>query len=97
MPLNRETNLLRSRLDKYSWENNKIPYLSRYALLQKWLIGLVGRMFVNGPGDLDSIPSHVIPKSLKMVLDTSSLNILQCKVHIKGKMEQSWERSSALP
>ena len=38
------------------------------------LIGLVGRVFTNGPGDLGSIPGHVIPKTLKMVLDTSLLN-----------------------
>ena len=36
-----------------------------------YLIGLVGRVFANDPGDLDSIPGHVIPKTLKMVLDTS--------------------------
>ena len=32
-------------------------------------IGLVGREFANGIGDLGSIPGHVIPKTLKMVLD----------------------------
>ena len=61
------------------------------------LIGLVGRVFANGTGDLDSIPGRVIPKTLKMVLDTSLLNTQQYKVHIEGKMEQSRERSSALP
>ena len=61
------------------------------------LIGLVGRVFANGPGDLDSIPGRVIPKTLKMVLDTSLLNTQQYKVRIKGKVEQSKERSSALP
>ena len=54
-------------------------------------------MFTNGPGDLDSIPGRVIPKTLKMVFDTSLLNIQQYKVRIKGKVEQSRERSSALP
>ena len=34
-------------------------------------IGLEGRVFTNGPGDLGSIPGRVIPKTLKMVLDTS--------------------------
>ena len=34
---------------------------------------------------------------LKMVLDTSLLNTQQYKVRIEGKMEQSRERSSALP
>ena len=38
------------------------------------LIGLVVRVFANGPGDLGSIPGRVIPKTLKMVLDTSLLN-----------------------
>ena len=40
---------------------------------------------------------HVIPKTQKMVLDTSLLNTQQYKVRIKGKVEQSRERSSALP
>ena len=61
-----------------------------------WLIGLVGRVFANGPGDLGSIPGHIIAKTLNMVLDTSLLNTQQYKVGIKGKVEQSWERSSAL-
>ena len=34
----------------------------------------VGGVFANGPGDLVSIPGRVIPKTLKMVLDTSLLN-----------------------
>ena len=62
-----------------------------------WLIGLVGRVFANGLGDLGSIPGRVIPKTLKIVLDTSLLNTQQYKVRITGKVEQSRERSSALP
>ena len=58
-------------------------------------LGLVGRVFANGLGDLGSIPGRVIPKTLKMVLDTSLLNTQQYKVYIKGKVEQSRERSSA--
>ena len=54
-------------------------------------------MFVSGLGDLGSIPGRVIPKTLKMVLDTSLLNTQQYKVRIKGKVEQSRERGSALP
>ena len=61
------------------------------------LISQGGRVFANGPGDLGSIPGRVIPKTLKMVLDTSLLNTQQYKIRIKGKVEQSWERSSALP
>ena len=61
------------------------------------MIGLVGRVFANGQGDLGSIPCRVIPKTLKMVFDTSLLNTQQYKVHIKGKVEQSRKRSSAIP
>ena len=56
----------------------------------------MGRVFANGPGDLGSIPSGVIPKTFKMVLDTSLLNTQQYIVRIKGKVEQSRERSSTL-
>ena len=45
-------------------------------------------MFVNGPGDWGSIPGRVMPKTEKMVLDTSLLNT-QHKVRFKGKVEQS--------
>ena len=61
------------------------------------LIGLVGRVFANGLEDLGSIPGCIIPKTLKMVLDTALLNTQQYKVCIKGKVEQSRERSCALP
>ena len=42
-------------------------------------------------------PGRVIPKTLKMVLDTTLLNTQHYKVRFKGKVEQSWEWSSALP
>ena len=45
----------------------------------------MGRVFANGPGVLGSIPGRVIPKTLKIVLDTSLLNTQQYKVRIKGK------------
>ena len=54
-------------------------------------------LFANGSGDLGSIPGRVLPKTLKMVLDTYLLNTQQYKVRIKSKVEQSWERSGALP
>ena len=57
----------------------------------------VGRVFAKRLEDLGSIPGRVIPKTLKMVLDTALLNTQQYKVHIKGKVEQSRERSSILP
>ena len=40
---------------------------------------------------------RVIPKTQKMVLDASLLITQHYKVWIKGKVEQSRERSSALP
>ena len=59
------------------------------------------RVFAIGPGNLGSIPGQVIPKTQKKkkkkVLDASLLNTQHYKVQIKGKAEQSRERSSALP
>ena len=52
-------------------------------------IGGVGRVFANGPGCLDSILVRVIPKTQKMVLNTSLLNSQQCKVCIKVKWSNS--------
>ena len=74
------------------------PRCSSYSrqLIFNRLTGLVGRVFANGPGDLVSMLGRVIPKTLKMVLDTSLLNTQRYKVCIKGKVEQSRERSSAL-
>ena len=48
-----------------------------------------------GPGDQGSIPGLVITKTLRIVFATSLLNNQQYKVRIKGKVEQSRERSSA--
>ena len=47
-------------------------YLHMYLYWYR-LIGLVGRVFANGSGDLGSIPGRFTPKTLKMVLDTSLL------------------------
>ena len=57
---------------------------------------IIIKVFPNGPGDLGSIPGRVIPKTQKMVLDASLLNTQHYKVRIKGKLEQSRGRSSAL-
>ena len=54
-------------------------------------------MFANGPEDRSSIPGQVISKTQKMVLDDALLNTQHYMVRIKGKVEQSMERSSALP
>ena len=52
-----------------------------------WVISLMSRVFANGAGDQGSIPDQVIPKTQKMVLDTSLLNTQHYKVRIKGKVE----------
>ena len=49
----------------------------------------VGRVFANNPGDQGSILCRVIPKTLKMVLDTFLLNTRQYKVRIKDKVEHA--------
>ena len=54
------------------------------------------RVFANGPGDCGSIPVQSYQRLKKMVLDASLLNTQHYKVRIKGKVEQSRERSSAL-
>ena len=56
----------------------------------------MSRVFANGSGDRGSIPSRVIPKTQKMVFDAALLSTQHYKVRIKGKVEQSWEWSSAL-
>ena len=45
-------------------------------------IGMMVRVFANGPGDLGSIPGRVIPKTQKMVFYASLLNTQQYKVGI---------------
>ena len=77
--------------------SRKKSRLTENAFYNNWLIVLVGRVFPHGPGDVGSTLGRVIPKIFKMVLDTSLLNTYQYKVRIKGKLEQSRERSSALP
>ena len=63
-------------------------YLSIYSITCKmWIkvnilgrVSLEGRVFAHGPGDLGSITGCVIPKTLKIVLDTSLLNTQHYKV-----------------
>ena len=63
------------------------------AFLKKYLLG----MFANGPAVRSSIPGRVIRKTQKMLLDAALLNTQNYKVRIKDKVEQSRERSNALP
>ena len=83
----------------YKCINNSLS-LSIYIYVYIYVdrdIGPAVRVFANGPGDLGSIPGRVIPKTLKMELDTTLLNAQHYKVRFKGKVEQSREWSSALP
>ena len=50
-----------------------------------FLIGLVGRVFANGPGNQGSIPGRILPKTQNMVLDAALPNTQHYKVWIKGK------------
>ena len=85
-------------LNSFPWSiNNGFQYNTQlYIYIYIPAIDTMVRVFTNAPGDLGSISGRVIPKTQKMVLDASLLNTQQYKVRIKGKMEQSRERSSAL-
>ena len=50
-----------------------------------WLIGITVRVFANGLGDQGSISGRVIPKTQKMVLESSLLNTQYYKVWVKGE------------
>ena len=57
-------------------------YIYIYAHLA---IGIMGRVFANGPGDWGSILGWVLQKTHKMAIDASLLNTQHYKVYIKGK------------
>ena len=80
------------------WVGELFPLLSLILVTWQyfnWLIFLVGRVFAHVLEDLGSIPGHIVPKTLKMVLDTSLLNTQLYKVH-GCKVEQFRERNSTL-
>ena len=72
-------------------KNSTKPNRSLGWCKYRYGIGISTRHWHNG-----SISGRVIPKTLKMVLGASLLNTQHYKVRIKGKVEKSWERSSAL-
>ena len=47
------------------------------------IVGLMSRVFANGPGDRGSIPDRVIPKIQKIVRDATLLNTQYYKVMVK--------------
>ena len=87
----------KKNLDEYQYRNKKaVKLVIVVEGDQKAPIDPGGRVFANGPREMGSIPGRVIPKTLKMVLDTSLLNTQHYYVRINGKEEQSRERSIAL-
>ena len=61
-------------------------------------IGLMSRLFANGPGDQVQSQIESYQRLKKMVLYAAFLSTQHYKIRaIKGKVEQSSEWSSALP
>ena len=54
-------------------------------------------VFANSPEGEGSVSGRVLPKTLKMVLDTYLLNTQHYNVRIKGKLDQCREKNSAFP
>ena len=86
----------------YYWTVNLILTMWLCVKLKLYLVldqasGIMVQVFSNDPGDRGSIPSQVILKTQKMVHNAALLNTQHYKVPIKGKVEQSRERSTALP
>ena len=46
-------------------------------------IGLMSRVFTNGPGDWGSVLGQIIPKTQKLLLDATLLNTQHYKVRVK--------------
>ena len=59
---------------QFSWVISCQSHSCRSAEVVLFNPRLVDRVFANGLGDLGSVPGRIIPKTLKMVLDTSLLN-----------------------
>ena len=55
----------------------QVPFAKTMSIsnfLKHWPIGIVGRVFADGPGDQGSILGRTIPKTQKIVLDNALLN-----------------------
>ena len=66
-----------------------------YCMYGYQLIGQVGRMFTNGPGDLGSIPGRVIPKTLKWYLISPYLTL--CNIRYVSTVKQSSKGKGVTP
>ena len=76
------------------YQSSSVCYLSIYLFITycRGEIGLMSRVFANGPGDRGSIPKIqklLVAKIQKMVLDAALLSTHHYKLRIKGKVEQS--------
>ena len=78
-------------VDKKFWRSDDIK--NSYLIL---ITGLEVRAFANAQVDWGKIPGQIIPKTQNWYLMPPCLT-QNYKVRIKGKVEQSKERSSALP
>ena len=74
-----------------------MPVIYIYIYIYIYITSIMIRGFTNGLEDRGSISGHIIPKTQKMVFQASLLNTQHYKVRIKGKMEQSKKKNSALP
>ena len=54
-------------------------------------------VFANGQGDWGSIPARVLPKTQKMVRDSSLLNPQHCKVQMNDKWSNPWKGEAPSP
>ena len=59
------------------------------TIIDAIIIGLVVKVFVNGPGERDSIPDRVIPKSQKwyLMLPCFTLSIISYMSKVKGAIQ----------
>ena len=82
--------VLENEMHKMYFEIQIYIYILKY---KNRAIGLMSRVFANGPEDWGSIPGRVVPKTQKIVLDAALFKTQR----IKGKVDQSTEWSSILP
>ena len=89
--------MLHCSIERIGFELQSLYYVYFLTNTPRKSMNPLTTVSANGPRDLGSISGRVIPKTFKMVLDAALLNTQQYKVRILGKVEQSWEMSSAPP
>ena len=76
------------------------PHIIIITTTTYWLIGLVGSVFANGPGDQDSIPSRVIPKIFKkwyLIPPCLALSNIRYVTRVKWSNPGKWVAPSPTP